>query len=204
MKAVELFNNWVDLNKDQGMEINHTPSVEYMLSMIPSKKISNGFSFLDIGCGNGWVVRKMSKYKTCHKSVGIDGAEKMIEKAKLNDPNSTYYHLDLNSFNNFNDKFDVILSMEVIYYLNDPEALVSHVFDNLLKPEGVFLLGLDHYVENPLSLSWPCDLDVKMCTYTMSQWQSILKKKGFFNVELFQYGQNDDWKGTLVLVCTKQ
>ena len=46
MKAVELFNNWVDLNKDQGMEINHTPSVEYMLSMIPTKTISNGMNEL--------------------------------------------------------------------------------------------------------------------------------------------------------------
>ena len=99
MKAIELFNHWVDLNKDNGMEKNHSPSVEYMISMIPSKTISRSFSFLDIGCGNGWVVRKMSKYKTCYQSVGIDGAEKMIEKAKLNDPSSTYYHLDLNSFN---------------------------------------------------------------------------------------------------------
>ena len=36
-----------------------------------------------------------------------------------------YLELDFNNIQSFNEKFDVILSMEVIYYLND--KLINHV-----------------------------------------------------------------------------
>ena len=63
-----------------------------MLELIPSNKLSSDFSFIDIGCGNGWVVQKMNSNMNCIKSVGIDGAENMIKKA---DPNSEYSQYDI-------------------------------------------------------------------------------------------------------------
>ena len=38
-----------------------------------------GISLLHaLGCGNGWVVRKVAKNPLCIRAVGIDGAEKII------------------------------------------------------------------------------------------------------------------------------
>ena len=51
----------------------------YALRMLQKKIVVS--NFLDIGCGNGWLVNKVSKLKNCSKSVGVDGAKKMIEKA---------------------------------------------------------------------------------------------------------------------------
>ena len=56
-----------------------------------STKKLNNFIFLDAGCGNGWVVRKVSKLKNCTKAIGIDGSKKMIEKAKSLDYINKYY-----------------------------------------------------------------------------------------------------------------
>ena len=44
MKAIDLFSQWVELGKDDGMEINHTPSVNYMLSLIPDNILKSKFS----------------------------------------------------------------------------------------------------------------------------------------------------------------
>ena len=199
MKAINLFNHWVELGKDEGMEANHAPSVDYMLHLISSNILESQFSFLDIGCGNGWVVKKMSSFKNCIRSVGVDGAEKMIKKAILKDKKSEYLVLDINEIKHYDEAFDIIFSMEVFYYLNNPQKTLQYVFNNLLNKDGFFIMGVDHYFENQQSLSWPQDLSVHMHTYSISQWEGIMKAVGFSNVSSFQFGKKKDWAGTLIL-----
>ena len=62
--AVELFSSSAEMGKDEGMETGHSPSVEFMLSKaVP--KLSGGFSAIDVGCGNGWAVRKLGAQEGC-------------------------------------------------------------------------------------------------------------------------------------------
>ena len=203
MKAINLFNNWVELGKDDGMEKNHTPSVNFMIDLIPEHIINNNFSCLDIGCGNGWLVKKISNLKNCVRSVGIDGSKKMIEKAKSNDFKSEYLELDFNNIQSFNEKFDIILSMEVIYYLKSPDKLINHVFNNLLNPGGMFIMGLDYYSENKLALSWPKDLNVDMFNGSISDWYTMFESTGFIDISTHQVCAQKDWAGTLVINGTK-
>ena len=81
---IKIFNNWALKNKDIGMEKGHASSVNKMLSIINEKTtiLSKKFNFLDLGCGNGWVVKKFSNCKFCQLAVGVDGADNMIKKAK--------------------------------------------------------------------------------------------------------------------------
>ena len=72
------------------MEKNHLPAVQKMIDILLMDDRRH-FSFLDVGCGNGYVVRKISELKQCVISVGMDGAEGMIKKAKKMDPNGNYY-----------------------------------------------------------------------------------------------------------------
>tara|TARA_B100000427_G_scaffold328345_1_gene341229 strand:+ start:773 stop:1387 length:615 start_codon:yes stop_codon:yes gene_type:complete len=199
MKAIDLFNKWVELGKDKGMEINHSDSVEYMTSIIPDRILNTKFSFLDIGCGNGWVVNSFSKIQNCILSVGIDGASNMIEKAILRDQESVYLHLDINNISEYKNTFDVVFSMEVLYYLQDPESIIEYIFKNLLNNGGFFVLGIDHYLENTASLNWPEELNVKMKTYPVSEWKMMFENVGFSNICMFQFGKTKDWEGTLVL-----
>jgi len=203
MKAVELFNNWVDLGKDDGMERNHTPSVKYMLNLIPDQIIKTKFSFLDIGCGNGWVVKRISNTSLCNLAVGIDGAEKMISKAKLNDTHSKYYQLNIDDLSSYNEHFDIVFSMEVFYYLKNPQNTLNHILHHLLNKNGCFIMGIDHYQENTPSLKWPIELEVDMWTYSILEWQKMFQNAGFSNIKVSQVGQKNDWLGTLVIYGEK-
>ena len=58
-KATDVFGQWAEIGKDLGMEEGHSKPVDEMLKYA-IKKIDKNFSFLDVGCGNGWVVRKVS------------------------------------------------------------------------------------------------------------------------------------------------
>ena len=202
MKAINLFNSWAQLGKDSGMELNHAKSVDYMISFIQSK-FSKKFKFLDIGCGNGWVVRKISNYPFCDESVGIDGANEMIKKALLNDSKSSYFCCELNDLGAFDQKFDIVFSMEVLYYLKCPQTTLNIIYNSILKKDGCFIMGIDHYKENTPSLNWPQELNVPMCTYSELEWKNMFLNAGFSSVSISRVGKKDDWAGTLVLYGEK-
>ena len=78
--ATDVFHDWALVGKDEGMERGHAASVSEMLSFI-SKQVEvsdKAFSAVDVGCGNGWVVRKLQSHDKCEYVMGIDGAEAMI------------------------------------------------------------------------------------------------------------------------------
>ena len=64
-------------------------------------------------------------------------------------------------------------------------------------------MGVDHYLENKPSLKWPIDLNVHMWTYSILQWKALFRSAGFKNIIIEQFGQKNDWSGTLVLYGEK-
>ena len=139
-KATDIFSEWALNGKDLGMQDHHSTAVDAMLETLTSSR-SSSFSFVDAGCGNGWVVRKMSSNPKCTRSFGIDGAEEMIRKAKMIDPKGNYIHSDLLTWVP-HEAFDIVHSMEVFYYFKDPEELIKHIMDNWLKPYGQMIMGV--------------------------------------------------------------
>ena len=82
--ATEVFSEWAGKGKDEGMERGHAASVNEMLNLaFATNNLSKKpFSAIDIGCGNGWVVRKLQEMDNCQFAQGVDGSISMIEKAR--------------------------------------------------------------------------------------------------------------------------
>ena len=118
---------------------------------------------LDLGCGNGWMLRKIASIYNLNIGLGIDGSEEMINKAKKFESNLDYLCKDISSWESIRS-YDLIMSMEFIYYLKDPETVLNNIFDNAAHKESIFIIGIDHYKENEDSLSWPADLGIYMNT----------------------------------------
>ena len=80
-KAVDVFGEWAIKGKDEGMEKSHSIPVNEMLDFALGEIKDEGksFDFLDLGCGNGWVVRKFKDYSLCDDAHGLDGANHMIK-----------------------------------------------------------------------------------------------------------------------------
>ena len=146
--ATDVFHDWALVGKDEGMERGHAASVSEMLSFISKQVEVSGkaFSAVDVGCGNGWVVRKLQSHDKCDYAMGIDGAEAMIAKAKTIDEKTDYIHALLPEYQP-DRKFDFVHSMEFLYYLNDPENMLKLFHDNWLEDGGWAVIGIDHYAE---------------------------------------------------------
>ena len=154
---IDIFSDWAVSGKDEGMEKNHSKSVDDMLkfSLI---KLKN-FSFIDAGCGNGWVVRKVSKNKECENAIGVDGSSKMINKAISLDKKNRYYCSNLLEWMP-KKPVDLVHSMEVFYYFKKPKKIIEHIYKNWIKIRGRLIMGIDFYYENQISHGWPDETNV--------------------------------------------
>ena len=199
-KPIEVFSEWALNGKDKGMEKNHANPVEEMLNFITKERneIGNEFSFLDLGCGNGWVVRKMLNEKLCNKAVGIDGSINMIANAKAFNDNCKYLTGDLEEIE-LQQKFDVIHSMEVLYYIDKPADLLEKIAKFWLAENGRLIVGIDRYFENQESHSWDTDVGTKMHLKSEYEWVEMFKAAGFKQVSNWRANANDSWAGTLVI-----
>ena len=79
-RTSKLFDVWANTGRSEEMEKGHGTTVNQFLDKLPLRE---NFRFLDIGCGNGWVVRKMSQKSSCIKAIGIDKSKMMIKKCKI-------------------------------------------------------------------------------------------------------------------------
>ena len=198
---IEIFSEWVDLGKDDGMKKNHLKSVKAMLNNV--LKGLNDFTFIDAGCGNGWVVKMVSEMDSCFSALGVDGSIKMINKAKRIDKISKYECAEI-SVRKPNQKKDVVHSMEVFYYFKDPLIVLTNIYENWLNKNGKFIMGIDFYYENKTSHNWPEKTNVDTMTLLSTQeWKNIVSKAGFKNIVSWREGEKNEWKGTLIISATK-
>ena len=202
-KATDVFGEWAEKGKDVGMEEGHAIAVNEMLNfgLKERQNLEKNFSFLDVGCGNGWVVRKVINNSFCNRAIGIDGAKQMIAKAKSRE-GGEYILADINSFNS-DEKYDLIHSMEVLYYLKDPSIIVQKISESWLNEGGRFIAGIDLYYENTDSHSWQEKVGTPMLMLKESEWVKIFKMAGLREVESWRSNVNGEWPGTLVLTGKK-
>ena len=200
-KATDIFGDWAKSGRDTGMEKNHGPAVDFMLNKLTTD-FNSPFTFIDAGCGNGWVIRKIMKHDFCNQAYGVDGAKDMILKAKEIDSIGNYFCSDLLDWSP-NEKVDFIHSMEVIYYFKNPKALISHMVESWLKPGGKMITGIDFYSENKNSHSWPEDLQTRMSLLSITEWHELFQESGFKHVKVYQTNKKKDFPGTLVIYGIK-
>ena len=181
-KVSETFDQWAENGRAEKMEREHGRSVNEFLDKIYLK---SQFSFLDVGCGNGWVVRKMAQKNRCSMAVGIDKSPKMIRRAKEMKvyPKESYIHSTLESMD-ITRQFDYIFAMESIYYSKSVPAALQKIH-SLLSPGGKFFCGTDFYADNRATVSWPKMMGLQMHLYSKEEWRILLKDAGF-KVRIFQ------------------
>ena len=195
--ATEVFSQWALIGKDEGMERGHAASVKAMLELaLP--KVKSDFSAIDLGCGNGWVVRLLSEMGASHVE-GVDGAIEMIKKAQEKDSEHKYSHGMLPEWSP-GRRFDLLHTMEFLYYLDDPIEMISTIHDEWLNDGGILVAGVDHYLEHEESLTWPEHVGVHMTTMSIIEWKDAVESAGFTGVEIHQVAAKEGFPGTLVML----
>ena len=199
------FDAWAINGKAELMEKGHGVNVLKFLKKISFDK---PFTFLDVGCGNGWVIRYASDISTCKKAIGIDKSKKMIIQAnkKIKNNKESYVCTDIETWK-YTSKFDYIFAMESIYYANSMEKAIKKIY-KLLKPGGQFFCGTDFYTENKATTKWSNMMKIQMHLHSKEEWKEFFKNTGFITQtkQIKDLKSNEKWKkefGTLFIIGTK-
>ncbi len=95
------------------------------LNKILKKEVKYRDILLDIGCGNGYLTKKLSK--NFDKTIAIDTSESAIEQAKKDYSGSVNFTLsDLNNLD-IKDKLNCITLIEVMEHLYSPDSLLKNI-----------------------------------------------------------------------------
>ncbi|WP_428324440.1 class I SAM-dependent methyltransferase [Nitrosopumilus sp.] len=199
------FDKWAQNGRAELMEVEHGKNVSKFLDRI---EFDEPFTFLDVGCGNGWVVRKIAKENNCKKAIGIDKSKKMIiqAKKKIDNKKEEFVHTDIESWR-YRGRFDFVFSMETLYYSDSIEDALKKIF-KLLKPGGQFFCGTDFYTDNKATARWADIMKIQMHLHSKKEWREFFKNVGFQvkTKHIKDLKSRKKWKrefGTLFIIGTK-
>lgn len=103
------------------------------------RSIGRPISLLDIGCGEGIILRFCER-EWLRQYTGVDISKTAIDRIKFRLPSDRLLCKPLEEFDT-DDKFDIILFNEVLYYMSRPEKYLVRFRENLSQ-EGFFLISM--------------------------------------------------------------
>ena len=84
-------------------------------------------SILDIGCGEGFTLRRLKEHGIGKKFTGIDSSREAISLGKKENPDLNLKIGDIYNLK-FKDKsFDLVISTEVLEHLGDPKKALDEL-----------------------------------------------------------------------------
>jgi len=121
---------------------------EYLVNEISSQfakdldqsKPFNNLDILDVGCGGGLLCEPLCRLGA--NVTGIDAAKTNIEVAKIHMKQNglKINYINIKPEEIVNQKFDVILCMEIIEHVEDVNFFIESCV-NLLKPNGIIFFA---------------------------------------------------------------
>ena len=148
------------------------------------KKPLEKVKILDIGCGGGLLSEPMSRLGA--EVVGIDASEKNINVAKLhakkNNLNIKYLCTSPEKFK-INDKFDVILNMEIVEHVDDVNFFLKSC-SKLLKKNGImFVATLNKTLKSYIFAIIGAEYILRWLPIGTHEWEKFIKPEKLIEIQ---------------------
>ena len=104
----------------------------------------NGRCVLDLGCGAGQLARHLAT-RGAAEVIGVDVSERMLElaRARWAHPRVTYRHWAIEEVMFPPARFDLVVSVLALHYVDDYHRLVACIAE-WLRPSGVVVFSTEH------------------------------------------------------------
>ncbi len=140
------------------------------------KKPLDKIKILDIGCGGGLLAEPMNRLGA--EVIGIDASSKNISVAKLhakkNNLKIKYLCTSPENFE-YDDKFDVILNMEIVEHVDDINYFL-HSCSKLLKRNGImFVATLNKTLKSYLFAIIGAEYILRWLPIGTHEWEKFVK-----------------------------
>ncbi|TAM80397.1 MAG: class I SAM-dependent methyltransferase [Acidobacteria bacterium] len=185
IKVRNEFNQWAAAGRGEEMEDHHLPITEPVLQLMDLKPDDR---LLDVGCGSGWLCRRIARLVPEGQVVGIDISPEMVRRAlatiggyaNLNFMEGTADRVPCES-----ESFSKIISVESAYYWPDPAACLRDMFRVLAKGGNAWIL-INYYLENQYAHQWGPIVNIPTHLLSADQWMALYCDAGFVDVQFRQ------------------
>lgn len=155
---------------------------QWILKRFPAG-LPEGAQVIDLGCGTGAFLKQIHEKFPGYELTGIDGSYDMLDQARLHDVPAGFSQADLDRVNlaHNDDRYDVVVSMNVLHHLDDPEDHLSQIRQIVNSDGTVFLC--DYALDTPLMKAADSFWRFFQSSYTRGfsspDLQEILKHLGY-------------------------
>jgi ubiquinone/menaquinone biosynthesis C-methylase UbiE len=138
----------------------------------PAEKIS----VLDAGCGTGGMLSMLRKKFPLAELAGVDESEHALELAAGRGIGAQLVRASVHDLPFPENRFDVVLSLDVWSHAGVVDALAAHETDRVLRPGGRLILNLAAFEFLKGAHDRAVDVDRR---YTRPQVRALLKGANF-------------------------
>lgn len=170
-----------------GMRESHGPVTSWTLELM---RPAPADVILDIGCGGGRALKRLSPLVPEGKLYGVDYAETAVQCTKEENPTDiasgklTVVQGSVSALPFPDNTFDKIFSIESYYFWPDLENDVKEIL-RVLKPGGkVFITADIHHRENLPEQVQYYVRTLNMTNLTFEQFHQVLTNAGYANVQI--------------------
>ena len=177
----EEFNRWAEAGRGDGMEQDHLPIT---LPVLEKMKLAATDNVLDVGCGSGWLSRRIGKLVPEGRVVGMDVSDEMIRvarRASLDHDNILFMTGEVGEIPWEPNFFTHAISVESSYYWPDPAAGVQEI-RRVLRPGGGAWILINYYKDNPYCHQWGPLLAIPTHLLAAEEWVEKFRASGFSKV----------------------
>src|SRR5258708_29637078 len=149
----EEFNRWAEAGRGEGMEEDHLPIT---LPVLEKMRLAPTDSVLDVGCGAGWLSRRLAKLVPEGRVVGMDISDEMIRharRASVDFDNLMFVAGEVTQIPWQPNFFSHAISVESSYHWPDPAARIDDLC-RVLSHAGSAWLLLHYSLDNPHCHQW--------------------------------------------------
>ena len=178
------FDQWAQNNRAESMANGHWDVTVQMLDGLDLQTVS---SAMDVGCGNGWLVRELLN-RGVQSGIGLDISPEMIvvaNQANQFGERERYIVGNGETIQLADGSVDCITNIESLYYYPRPEEALKE-WARIAKPGAKLAMMMDLYVENPATHSWIDALDVPVRLFSMAELQTLLEHSGWSDIQMVQ------------------
>lgn len=192
-KTGEFFSGWAASGRGERMAQGHARLVEVCLDRL---ELDGESRLLDVGCGVGRALQRAQERAPGASLAGVDVARAMIEEARTLLPGADLQVASADALPFADAAFSRLLSVEAIYYFEDPLASF-HELRRVLAPGARVALALELFAENRGSAAWQDALEIPVHLLSSEAWSEHLRAAGFSEVRAERIHCHDDkeWSG---------
>ena len=177
----EEFNRWAEAGRGEGMEQDHLPIT---LPVLEKMHFAPNDNVLDVGCGSGWLSRRLAKMVPEGRVVGMDVSDEMIRIARRHSSdhdNLLFVTGEVAEIPWHSLFFTQAISVESSYYWPNPAAGVKELFRVLHEGGSAWTL-INYYRDNPHCHQWGPLLAIQTHLLSAAEWAALFHDAGFTNV----------------------